>query len=165
MRLRILILLTFGLSRLAHGQSLSGQSYLLTDSLNDKCKVVANCDCCATDLIFLTDKTFLMVDNCIYDDSYYTGTYSRTQTKVTLTFKQVTVHDIFDEVTKKSRNEKRSANIKPIEFSIKICGTNKTMLEHPTIKQLKHGERQATIKEKELIRKLKASKEWKMLAD
>jgi hypothetical protein len=90
----------------AFGQKFTGQVFLLTEDFSeDKCEVIAQCDCCATDLFFLSDKDFAMVDRCLYNDSYYKGTYLITGNVLTLTFNQRVVNEIVEKQTNKVKNE------------------------------------------------------------
>ncbi len=53
-----------------------GKLYFLAPELDSaKCQAIGACDCCAGNLLFLTDTTFVAADYCMYDDCYYKGTY------------------------------------------------------------------------------------------
>lgn len=74
--LRLTVILALGLQTIGVGQDFTGQVFMLTEYfVDDKCEVFAECDCCSTDLFFLKDKEFGMVSRCLYNDSYFRGTY------------------------------------------------------------------------------------------
>ena len=162
--LRLIIILTLGLQGIGFGQTFTGQVFMLTEYfLDDKCEVIAECDCCSTDLFFLTDKEFGMVNRCLYNDSYYRGTYSVKSTGLTLTFKQKVVNEIINEETNKIKNEPKTVEIKPYQFTISKCDT-KIRLQHTTIKDFKNGSRYSVTREKELIKELKGTEAWKLIS-
>ena len=78
----------------------------------------------------------------------------------------MSVNDIFDEATNKSRLEKKKGKIKPMEFDMFSCGgSDKIRLENVTRKELKFGSRRPIADEKETIAELKGSKQWKMISE
>ena len=162
----IILLYALGFCSIAVGQDLSGQAFLVTDKLQDNfCEVDAGCDCCAADLIFMTSRTFAMISRCLYDDSYFTGTYSKKDNKIILTFRQVAVNDTYDENSKKSKVELKKLKIQPMEFNLTPCGQGRIRLENSTIKEYKFGTRRPLKDEADLIKKVKGSKQWKMLTE
>ncbi|HTJ53416.1 MAG TPA: hypothetical protein VL443_28370 [Cyclobacteriaceae bacterium] len=164
--LRIIILLIIGLHAVSFGQSLKGQVYQLAESfLEDNCSVNPECDCCSSDLIFLTDKQFSLIARCIFNDVYYTGTYSIKGDYLVLTFKQTIVSEIVDEETSKVENKREDLKIEPIKFNISTCKQNKIRLENAEIngKDLKNGSRKLQVEETKIIQMLKKSSAWKLL--
>lgn len=54
----------------------SGERYFVGPTFDSsKVVIVADCDCCASDLGFINDSTFVLVSYCIDGDSYFSGTY------------------------------------------------------------------------------------------
>ena len=159
-----IIILTVGFHTIGFGQTFTGQVFMLTEYYwDDKCEVNAECDCCSTDLLFLTDTEFGMVNRCLYNDSYYRGTYSVKANELTLTFKQKVVNEIINEETNKIKNAPKTVEIKPYQFTISKCDT-KTRLQHTTIKDFKNGSRYSLTREKELIKELKETEAWKLIS-
>ena len=160
-----ILLLSVGLNSISLAQDLKGQVFQLTDSINvEKCEIASGCDCCASDLFFLTDKDFGLIIRCIYNDTYYKGTYSIKQDKLTLAFKQMHVNEIVNEATFKATNEVEKTEINPIEFIITECGGN-LKLENSTNPGFEHGIPQPVDVEREKFKKLKTSEAWKLLSD
>jgi hypothetical protein len=165
MQLRwIVLFVALTTSQLIHGQTLSGQVFLLSEQFDEnKCEVVALCDCCATDLFFLTDKDFAMINRCLYNDTYYKGTYNISKGKLTLIFKQKSVQELVDEQTNKITHEMESTKIEPFVFSVGVCKKN-IHLSHLTVKDFSHGLRYTTEKEKELKTALYKTEAWKLIS-
>ena len=164
---RVIIFLIIGLKTVS-GQTFTGQVYQLAESfLEEKCSVNPECDCCSNDLIFLSDKEFALITRCIYNDSYFTGTYVSTADKLILTFKPSVVNEIVDEETKEINNQKKKSEIKPSTFRVSDCGQNRLRLEydHMDGKDFKNGTRHSPTKEKEIIERLKRTPAWKMLTN
>ncbi len=162
--LRLIIILTIGFQTTGLGQSFNGQVYMLTEYFqDDKCEVTAECDCCSTDLFFLTDKEFGMINRCLFNDSYYMGTYTIKADEVVLTFKQKVINEITNEETNKIKNELKTVEIKPYKFAISKCDS-KVRLQHATIKDFKNGSRYSVTREKELIKELKGTEAWKLIS-
>lgn len=68
---RIITLLIIGIPTMSLGQSFKGQVYQLAENfIEDGCRVNPECDCCSSDLIFLTDKQFSLIARCIFNDTY-----------------------------------------------------------------------------------------------
>jgi hypothetical protein len=76
-RLTVLFIFVFGIQEICSSQNFSGQVFLLSkEFIEDKCEVNAGCDCCGTDLFFLSKTKFGFVSRCLSGDTYFTGTYS-----------------------------------------------------------------------------------------
>ena len=162
--LRLTVILALGLQAVSVGQDFTGQVFMLTEYFaDDKCEGFAECDCCSTDLFFLTDKEFGMVSRCLYNDSYFRGTYSVKANKLTLTFTQTVVDEILNEETNKTQNDLKTIEIQPYQFTISKCGS-KVRFQHATIKDFKNGSRYSLTREKELITELKDARAWKLIS-
>ena len=160
----ILILSLVSLCSIANAQVLSGQVFILSEQYDEnQCEIIAPCDCCATDLFFLTDKDFAMINRCLFNDTYYKGTYSIGQGKLTLTFKEKNVRELVDEQTNKITNEMENTKIEPYVFSVDVCKKN-IHLSHLTVKDFSHGLRYTTEKEKELKIKLYKTEAWRLIS-
>jgi hypothetical protein len=146
-------------------QSFSGQVYLLAEKfLEDKCQVLTEEKDCSTDLIFLNDKTFAMVNRCKFNQAYYTGKYVKKKDKLFLTFKQVVAREVYDPAKDKKTYEKKKEVIQPVELNITLCEAGKITLEHPSIKEYKNGSRLLGRIAREKLTKLKIAKAWKMIS-
>ncbi|MFC4231849.1 hypothetical protein ACFOW1_08100 [Parasediminibacterium paludis] len=51
-----------------------------------KCEIEIECDCCASDLLFIDDKRFVYIAYCLESDSYLKGVYEANDTSITLHF-------------------------------------------------------------------------------
>ncbi|MBI1768865.1 MAG: hypothetical protein HYR67_10875 [Bacteroidetes bacterium] len=159
--LRIILLQIIGLQT-TYGQSLTGQVFYIAERyLQDKCTVISQGDCDTSDLFFLTDNKFCLVIRCIYNDTYYSGTYLIKDGKLILTFKQALVNEIVDDQTYKVDNKIMKTKIEPSEYKISSCG-QKMRLVHSIGE---NGFRRPQIEEKEMIKKLKEKSAWKLLQD
>ena len=148
-----------------HGQNFSGQVYLLSeDFLEDRCLVLVEGNECSTDLIFLSDKTFAMVNRCLANDTYYMGSYSRKKNVLKLTFKAVMARETYDPKLDKKKYEKTKSKIDPIAFTITTCDVGKLTLEHTPIRDYQFGSRVTGKAAREKIIKLKISRGWKMIS-
>jgi hypothetical protein len=149
---------------LSWGQPFSRQVYILSDHFSkEKCEVSVSCDCCASELIFLTPKKFTLVDRCVDHDTYLTGRYTVKKSTLTLKFKPVIIDNTYDEKNKKEFFEKKKVSLEPLMLQIRSCGDNKTIIEHPTIREYKYGSRQTNKKDQDIITALKKSTAWKKL--
>jgi len=145
------------------GQKFTHQVYVLSDHFEkEKCEVYAPCDCCASDLIFLTKRIFTLVDRCLYQDTYLKGRYAIKENIMTLRFKPVVVSNTYDEKNKLEGYEKKEVIMTPLMLQVNLC-RDKITLGHPTIKEYQYGSRQGSEKEKEIIKELRKTKAWKML--
>jgi hypothetical protein len=161
----IFTILILGLQSFAFGQSVTGQVFMLTERFSDdNCEVVAQCDCCSTDLFFLTDKDFALVNRCLYNDSYFKGTYTIKNSKLILNFRQKEVTEIINEQTNQKNNVLKKLKIDPHVFSLTMCD-KKVRLIHETIKDFKNGTRHKLTKEKELQTKLNRTQAWKLVSE
>lgn len=51
-----------------------------------KCEIEIECDCCASNLLFIDDKRFVYIAYCLESDSYLKGIYEANDTTITLHF-------------------------------------------------------------------------------
>ncbi|NOS92970.1 MAG: hypothetical protein HOP30_13685 [Cyclobacteriaceae bacterium] len=160
------ILLIFMLTPSKHmvGQQLSGQVFILAERYNNTtCEIVADCDCCASDLFFLNGKDFALINRCLFNDTYFKGTYQINKGKLTLNFKQMHVVELMNEETNKITHTVTKTKIAPYVFSIDMC-EKKIRLTHFTIKDFSNGFRYSPENEKELNAKLNKSEAWKLIS-
>lgn len=143
-------------------QDFAGQVYTLADvELDSDCEVQAECDCCASDLAFMTANTFALVVRCLSGDTYYTGTYEVTSSEIILTYKQFAVSELLDDDYKWQSNEKKEANLSPDRFNVDTCD-NGRVLRNPRNHHFKSGSRLAKSDEARILKELATSKALKM---
>lgn len=66
---------------------LSNQFMEIGPSLNSSnCEITRECDCCASDLLFIDDKRFVYIAYCLESDSYLKGIYEANDTTIMLHF-------------------------------------------------------------------------------
>jgi len=133
------------------------------DFSEDKCEVFAECDCCSSEIFFLSADRFCFVSKCISGDSYFKGTYTTKSNKLKLTFDKKYVNEITDDDYKVTKLETKIKNTDPIEFDIIKCG-QKLRLTHATTREWKNGGRYESKRETELMKDLTSSKPWKQLS-
>jgi hypothetical protein len=156
--------MTLGIQSIGFGQTFTGQVYRLADDFSaNTCESFAECDCCSSDIFFLSTDKFGFISRCISGDSYFTGTYSVKSGKLKLTFDKRYVDEITDEEYNVTKLEMETKKIDPIEFDISKCG-QKVRLTHPTANELKNGSRYEQKREAAMMRELKTSKPWKLLS-
>ena len=161
---RLTIILAFGLQCFAYGQTFTGQVYIIAEYFSDdKCESYAECDCCSSDLYFLTADKFCFVSKCISGDTFYKGTYTVTSNKLTLTFDNKYVTELTDEEYNIIGQETKEDKIDNIEFNIDKCG-QKLRLTSLTNGDLSNGSRYEQKRETELKKRLMISKPWKELS-
>ena len=161
---RLTLLLILGLQTLGFGQTLTGQVFLLAEDYEaSKCEAFGECDCCTSDLFFLTADKFCYVSRCISGDAYFIGTYSTTSNKLKLTFDKKSVREVTDAEYNVTGLETKTTNIEPAELNIAKCG-QKTRLTHPTIQEWSNGSRYKKVDETRLTKELTTSKAFKQLS-
>ncbi len=165
MKLRwILLFFMLAASKDIYGQQLSGQVFILAEKYDNKtCEIEADCDCCASDLFFLNGKDFALINRCLFNDTYFKGTYRASNGKLTLTFKQKHVVEVVNEETNKITHTVTKTKIAPYVFSIDMCEKN-IRLTHLTIKDFSNGFRYSPEKEKELKTELYKTEAWKLIS-
>ena len=133
---------------------------MLSSNINPDCTIENRCDCCLSDLFFISDKEFALIDYCEAGGTYTTGTYSRLKNKVTLTFKQCVVSEDSDYLTEKREIKKKDVKVEPIEFEFTKCGQKTETIENLKTKSYRYGVKQS---DKNDFTELKTSKAWKLL--
>ncbi|MCE2994404.1 MAG: hypothetical protein ACK5RG_17845 [Cyclobacteriaceae bacterium] len=164
MQLRwIVLFVALTTSHLIHGQTLSGQVFILSEQYDEnKCEVVALCDCCATDLFFINKKEFVMVSRCLFDNTFSKGKYRIKNNLLTLKYNKIHISEKTDEQTGKVTHVVEKSNIEKSDFEINTCG-KKLRLHHTAIPEFKNGMQYEQSKEKQLKSELLKSKAWKLL--
>lgn len=162
--LTILLLLTT-LSQ-GTGQQLTNKIFELGPDKKD-CKIYGECDCCTSDLYFLDEKKFALVDYCTFESILTTGEYKFINGKLTLTFSQLTVTHGQDDTDDNSKpyTKKDTADIKPIEFTFEKCNNGEQMLRNKEFDSYKYGLRADKSNESIRIADLLKSDEWKVLTN
>ncbi|UMY64369.1 MULTISPECIES: hypothetical protein [unclassified Flavobacterium] len=70
----------------------AGQVYFYAPELDKKtCEAYGECDCCSGNILFLDERTFLTIDICESDVSYYKGTYKIVDGNLLLSYAGVRV--------------------------------------------------------------------------
>jgi len=147
-----------------YGQQLAGQVFILAEKYdNTTCEIVAECDCCASDLFFLNSKDFALISRCLFNDTYYKGTYLISKGKLTLNFNQKYVVELVNEETDKITHNVTKTKIESDVFSISTC-EKKIRLSHLTVKDFSNGFRYPLQKEKELKTELYKTEAWKLIS-
>ena len=160
-----IILLALGLCRIGLSKDLIGQVFILSEDYDEvKCEAVADCDCCATDLFFLTTSKFGLINRCLSGDSYFTGTYSLKTNKLKLNFNRKYVNEVVDEDYNVTGHKTQQTKIDPVEFDIKRCG-QKNRLTNLKTTEWKNGSRYTKSEEKAMLNDLLTSKGWKQLSE
>src|SRR6188768_3314682 len=109
--LRLIMILTLGLQGIGFAQTFTGQVYTLAqDFSSDKCEAFAECDCCSSDIFFLSNDKFCFISRCISGDSYFNGTYSIKSNKLKLTFNKKYVDEITDDDYNVTKLETKTKN-------------------------------------------------------
>lgn len=164
MQLRwIVLLVALNTGHVLSGQSLSGQVFILSEQYDEnKCEVVALCDCCATDLFFINKKEFVMVSRCLFDNTYSKGKYRIKNNVLTLKYNKIHVSEKTDEQTGKVTYVVEKSNVDKSEFEMNTCG-KKLRIHHATIAEFKNGMQYDSKKEKQLKAELDKSQAWKLL--
>jgi len=158
------LVLSLGLLHTALAQPFSGQVYVMTDQFTaDTCRPQIECDCCSSDIVFITDKEFVMVDKCIHNDSYYRGMYTVTKEDLTLKFDQFVVKETYNDKTKETKIEKRNLKIGSINFYITTCKTDNFALSRTDLKVLTKAFKESSEKANQTIKELKKGEVWRQL--
>jgi hypothetical protein len=154
----------FSLIAKALAQVFTGQVYLMTEhATSDECQAQLECDCCSSDIVFLTDKVFVMADRCIHNNTYFRGTYTAIDEYLTLKFSQFSVEEIYNDTTEESRYEKNNLKIPSARFYITTCNTNKSILQATDLKVLTKAFKEPAEKAERKIKALKESRAWALL--
>ena len=164
--IKIFLTILFLIATLSQGtgQRLTGMVFELGPDKKD-CKIYGECDCCTSDLYFLDDQKFALMDYCESDVILMTGDYKVLMGKLTLTFKQFSVISGQDGTDENSKpyTKKNKADIKPIEFTFGKCDNGGQMLENKKFNSYKYGLRAGKTDDSKRIADLLTSDEWKLL--
>lgn len=77
----------------ANRQSLAGKIFLFAPELDSKtCTVTGACDCCSSNILFLSDSSFLMIDYCEANYSYSKGIYYMDNSSLRLRLDKLSVN-------------------------------------------------------------------------
>lgn len=159
--IRLTIFLVFALQCFVYSQTLTGQVFIIAESFSDdKCEVTPECDCCSSDLYFLTNDKFCYVSQCISGDAYYTGTYSVKSNKLQLTFDNKYLNEITDDDYNIIGLETKEETTDPLQFEIKSCGQKIKLIGVDCC----YGSRYDQKREIDLKRRLMSSKPWKEIS-
>lgn len=162
--LLILISFTAPIGRTAYAQTLSGQVYVMTeDFADDGCQPQIECDCCYSNVIFLTDKDFVFIDRCIHNDVYFRGTYTLAKEHLSLNFAQFIIIETYDDETEKTKIEKQVRSIAPAKLFITTCKTGNVVLQRTDLKVLTKAFSEPRHKADEMIEQLKSGAVWRQL--
>ncbi len=164
MRFLLALILACGLQTIVQSQNLTGQVFLLANGFNETtCQAEAECDCCGTDLFFLSTEKFGLVIRCLSGDTYYKGSYTLKANKLTLNFDASIVNEITDEEYNMVKYETKQVKLTPSVFSVNLC-RQKNRLVHSEADDWSYGSRYAAEDEKARLNKLLSSKAWKQLS-
>ncbi|MBI3220750.1 MAG: hypothetical protein HYZ44_14645 [Bacteroidetes bacterium] len=163
--IRLIFILILGVHSIAFGQvSFTGQVFILSkDFMEDICEVTAQCDCCASDLFFLSADKFAFVSRCLSGDVYTTGTYSYKNNKLKLVFLKKYVEEETDEQYNVIGYKHSEVDMPPLEFEVVRCG-QKIRLIQAKDTEWKNGSRYELLSEKERLKQLRESIAWKQLS-
>jgi hypothetical protein len=100
------------------------------------CKFRLECDCCSSDLVFLNDSVFYLVDYCVEDASVIKGTYFITDGFLIIRSGNTSVHHLYNrsDMDDNSTNDYTVTDsiIKPfhIKFSIASCESGIKLIDN-----------------------------------
>lgn len=80
-----------------------------------KCEVLAECDCCSDDFLFLSDKDFIRIGYCVAEKTVIKGTYSFDQENVIFNYDSLYYFTEADE-----NNEIKTVGKGSSEYLIKV---------------------------------------------
>jgi len=158
------MLLIFGQFLSAHAQTFAGQTYTISDKLDTECSIELRCDCCVSDLIFLTETEFALIGYCEGGGTYQIGTFTILGDRLELKFKQFYVSEETGFLVEEREIKKKEQKIDPLEFKIGTCVQKADKIENSTIEEYRYGFRRTTTDSDKVILKLKESRAWKLLA-
>ena len=160
--LTTIIILTTLIS--ARGQILIGKIFELGADRQD-CKIYAECDCCTSDLFFINENQFVLLDYCTFETTATTGTFKLTKDLIQLTFNQVSVTSGQDYTDDDSTPyiTKDIIEMKPLVFLLTKCEDGELMLENKEFMDYKFGLRTNTNDEDIRIISLLNSDTWETL--
>jgi hypothetical protein len=158
------IIIAIGFIDTARAQKFSGQVYVMTENFtSDRCRPQIECDCCSSEIVFLTDATFIMVGRCIHNDSYYKGTYIVGKGDLTLKFDQLVVKETYNDETEEVKIETKDLKIGSAKFHVTSCNTDNVVLQRTDLKVLTKAFKESQEKGQQIIDELKKTKAWEQL--
>lgn len=96
--------------------NLAGHVYYFGPDIDStKCEVLAECDCCSDDFLFLNDKDFIRIGYCVAEKSVIKGTYSLSQESIIFNYDSL---HYFTEAD--NNNEIKTVSKGSSEYLIKI---------------------------------------------
>ncbi len=96
--------------------NLAGHVYYFGPDIDStKCEVLAECDCCSDDFLFLNDKDFIRIGYCVAEKSVIKGTYSVSQESIIFNYDSL---HYFTEAD--NNNEIKTVSKGSSEYLIKI---------------------------------------------
>lgn len=108
--------------------NLAGHVYYFGPAIDStKPDILAECDCCTDDFLFLNEKDFIRIGNCMAENSVIKGTYLIGQNNVILQYDTLSYYTEADE-----NNEIKTVSKKSKEYLIK---TEKLKFFQDTITQ------------------------------
>lgn len=132
------------------------------DSYEETCEFVPECDCCSTDLYFLSTDRFGYVDRCISGDTYYSGTYTMDKAQLTLTFERRYLTEVVNDDYEVIELEEKDGDFPPEVYKIDLCNENVRL-----IKKYEEGwiigSRYKSDKDREILQELLDSEAWRQL--
>lgn len=148
----------------AWAQNLSGQVFIQGEiEVTNSCRPQIECDCCTTDLAFISNTEVVIIDRCIHNDIYYRGTYKVSGHYLNIDFSQFIVKENYNEETEKVSLERQSLKIDPITYSISSCGHIDFVLQRTDLKALTRAVRLPADKEAVVRKELQRSDLAKLL--
>ena len=142
----------------------SGEVFLISELFDNQiCSGIAQCDCCGTDLFFLDESQFAMISRCLFNDSYFSGTYQMLNDNLILNFTGKSVVELINESTNEVNYKTDTLEIKPIEFAVGWC-REKILLQNPQLNGLKYGTPYDSWNATKLTKELTANLAWQLLA-
>jgi len=137
-------------------QSFTGQVFLLAENYQpETCMAEAPCDCCGTELVFLSRRNFVMVAYCLPENSYFAGTYKIKDDQLSLSFQPGSLSEILEPEKNEVKWEKKKSHIEDVKFTIETCGKGMTMLSHATVPDFRYGLRRPAAEEQKILAKVK----------
>lgn len=103
-----------------------------------------------------------MIDNCLYNDSFYKGTYRISDGLLTLTFNQTSVVEIYNEETG-INIEKKPLKLKQVVFYITSCGPETSVLQRTDLKVLTKAFKVGQDSAEKIKNRLTESNAWQLL--
>jgi hypothetical protein len=101
--------------------TLTGHAYFFAPSLDSSnCKIIAECDCCADDFLFINDTQFVRIAYCMTAKTVTTGTYSFNGENVILVYDTLALNTEADD-----NNELKTTAVNSKEYLITETGIEK----------------------------------------